>query len=337
MVRLAVHGGTHATDWPMTRRQLTAWREPLARCGVRLHPVDQPEPWQADALRLLDGKPSAVLIETVERASREEAAIVLLSAERLEDALRDGEKISNLMGFAHERALSVGVVLVLRDQLGYLNQLYCERVSHLQMARDFESFVADPSPAGRFDYATAFSALLRTADLDVQGVRYDETDPAAAAGAVLVAAGVPAKDVAALAPPRPVPRPTLPGPVLVAAHRLLFKRLWRLGLHGALPRRRLAAAATALRDQAAAGAWDSTTFWGWDPASRAAAITSYTPGNDQVAEALWGERWGDNWAAGTYEPPDLASVQPSVVVDVLDTIDAIVAPLQAEKGTTRSQ
>ncbi len=41
------------------------------------------------------------------------------------------------------------VVVVLRDQLGCLNELYCDRVVHLQTARTFSSFVAEASsPSG---------------------------------------------------------------------------------------------------------------------------------------------------------------------------------------------
>lgn len=330
MTRLVVHAGTHATGWKATQRQLVSWREALAGLGVHLHPADASEPWLSDGFDLATGVSPPAVVDAAERAVREGADILLLSSERLEDSLRDPDRLANLVSFAQGLDMPLTVLVVLRDQLGYLNQVYCERVSHLQMARSFSTFAADPSPPGRFDYATAFTLPIASPDIDLAAVRYVEMRPGCEARSLLTSVGVAAEDTLKL--PEAGSRETLPGPMLVAAKRLLFKRLWRLGLVTGLPRSKLAQAGRTLAAHAHDQAWDSAPFWGWDPHDRVVALARFGAGNDVLAEAVWGEPWGEVYENGEFVDIDLPACDPEQVVDVLGAVDAIVQGLQTPKA-----
>ncbi len=129
---------------------------------------------------------------------------------------------------------------------------------------------------------------------------------------------------------------TLPGPVLVAAKRLLFKRLWRLGLITNLQRPQLMQAGRALAVHALDRRWDTHPFWGWDAAGREAAMARFGPGNDVFAEAAWGSPWGDDWETGEFEDVDLPARDPAQVVDILGAVEAVVHDLQAAKAAVAS-
>lgn len=329
MTRLVVHAGTPVTDWALIHRQLVSWRAPLRDLGMRLHPADDASSWLSGVRNLARGRRPRHLVQAVRAAVRNDASAVLVSSARLEDTLRDPVQLGNLTAFAADLGMPLTVLVVIRDQLGCLNALYCDRVAHLQTARDFPSFVAELTPAGRFDYATAFSELIAAPKLDLVAIPYPELQPGAPAKALLVAAGLTAADV------QPLPEPTvgeeLPGPVLVASLRLLFKRLWQLGLLETVPRHTLQDAAQELRVRADDHVWDDNPFWGWDNLLREAAIARYRPGNDVLAEAVWGRPWGDAWETGTYVDVDLPASPPGLVVDVLGTVDLLVRQVRAAK------
>lgn len=335
MTRLVVHAGTHATGWGTTCRQLLSWREPLDAAGVRLHPSNDVGHWAAQIHHLATGTASVAVREAVDAAVRDDADVVLLSSERLEDPLRDHEQVATLVGFAAEAGLPLTVMLVLRDQLGYLNQVYCERIGQLQMARDFPSFAAEPSPWDRFDYASAFRPLLDSSDLTFVAVPFSEMRPGAEAKAVLAAVGVGGDELGWL--PETDDRDVLPGPLLVAADRLLFKRLWRLGLVSRLSKPELVRAARRLATHAGDARWDQHPFWGWDARTRAAAVMRFGPGNDALAQEVWGRPWGADWEDGEFVDVDLPARDPLLVVDMLDAIETIVVDLQAARTPVASE
>jgi hypothetical protein len=337
VTRLVVHAGTHGTGWVATQRQLVSWRASLEEIGVHLHPGDDPGSWLSDGYNLAAGTEPSALVSAVDRAERGGADVMLLSSERLEDSLRDPARLAMLSSFADELGMPVTVLVVVRDQLGYLNQLYTERISHLQMARDFASFAADPSPPERFNYGTAFELPIAAAEIDFVAVPYANLPPGSEAKALLAAVGLDEKETAALPEADTDPREPLPGPVLVAAHRLLFKRLWRLGLLTNLQRSRLVRAGRALAAHALEHGWDTHPFWGWDETARQAAIARYRPGNDVFAEAVWGRPWGNRWETGDFDDVDLPALDPPNVVDILLAVDTIVQELQAAKASAGSE
>jgi hypothetical protein len=287
-----------------------------------------------DGFNVAAGTEPSALVTAADRAEFDDAEVLLLSSERLEDSLRNPQRLAQLSSFAEELGMPLTVLVVVRDQLGYLNHLYCERISHLQMARDFASFSADPTPRERFDYRTAFERPIAAPDIDFVAVAYADLRPGAEAKALLAAVGIDDEDTAGL--PEAGPREPLPGPLLVAAERLLFKRLWRLGLITSLRRPQLIQAGHRLAVHAREQRWDSQAFWGWDEASREAAIARFGPGNDVFAEAAWKRPWGDHWENGDFDDVDLPSRDPARVVDVLLAVDAIVQDLQAAKASVAS-
>ncbi len=330
MTRLVVHAGTHATDWEAARQQLVTWRAALADAGVRLSPGDDADSWAATARDLASGEPPQELVKEAQAAVHDGATALVLGSEQLEDQLRDEAALRHLAEFAAGLGMALTVTIALRDQLGYLNELYCDRVTHLQMARDFQTFVSAPQPAERFDYATALDLVTRAADIEVAAVPYAEMSDGSQARDLLGSAGLWRADLDGL-PPGPT-REYLPGPVLIAAMRLLFKRIWRLGMFKTLSRGRLLHAARILRDHAHEHNWDTVPFWGWTETAREAAVLRYRADNDAVAGTLWGKPWPAAWESGTYVDVDLAASDPALVVDLLVTVDNLVKDLQKAKG-----
>jgi hypothetical protein len=329
VTRLVVHAGTHATGWLDIQRQLVSWRPALQQVGVWLHPLDDHAAWAADAAELAESAAPESVVTAATSAIAAGATMLLLSAERLEDAMRDRAQVANIETFARDYGMRLTVEVVIRDQPGYLNALYCDRVTHLQSARDFSSFIIDPQPEERFDYQTAFDAVLGVPDIEFVAVPYASLPEGAPARALLEAVGVPGSDLEGL--PAAESRPDLPGPFAIAASRLLFKRMWRMGMFKNLPRPLLLDAATELRRHAEEQEWDEGPFWGWTERARKAAIKRYRAGNDAFAKAAWGRPWGDDWENGTHVDVDLAASPPGLVVDLLQSVDRIVTELQQAK------
>lgn len=330
MTRLVIYAGTHATDWDAARQQLVSWRDALEPLGIRLNSGDDAEGWTSVARELVSGKPARAVLEAAHSAVQDGVNALVVGSDQLEDPLRDPAVVADLTTLAADLAMPLTVVVVLRDQVGYLNELYCDRVSTLQMARDFGTFAAAPQPLDRFDYAAALSPVLEAGGATLTAIPHSSRRDGLQALEILRAAGAAPEAVDAL-PPGPGRR-TLPGPVLMAASRLLFKRAWRLGLVKTLPRGRLMGAARSLREHAAGESWDTVEFWGWTSEARDEAVRRYQPGNDALASRLWGRSWGEDWADGTYAEADLASCPPDVVVDILGTVDTLVKDLQKAKG-----
>jgi hypothetical protein len=202
------------------------------------------------------------------------------------------------------------------------------------MARGFAEFVADPAPAERFNYPSAYQALLGRTDVEVLAVPYSSLRPGTQAAAVLAAIGVDADVLEALPPVGG--RPDRPGPVLIAASRLLFKRLWRLGLFASVPRARLGATATRLRELAEQGRWDRAEFWGFDDAIRDATIARFAASNDAFAQRVWGRSWTD-WELGGEPEADLAALDPLLLVEVMRAVDRLVQQLQDAKRSSAGE
>ncbi len=168
--------------------------------------------------------------------------------------------------------------------------------------------------------------MIEHPDIDLVAVPYGDLRPGVEAKAVLSAAGVGVDDTSGLA--MRIADPRLPGPFQVAAARLLFKRLWRLGIFSKVPRLKIDRAARALHQHAESAGWDYGTYWGWDPESRAAALTRYQPGNDELAQTIWARDWGDVWEQHDLTETDLASSDPELLVDLLTSVDTLVRDLK---------
>lgn len=327
MARVVVHAGAHMTGWGAVHRHLVAAREELATHGVLLPNRDEPARWHGLARALGQDGPAfrrrlGTMIENARKASAE---VVLLSSPVFGDVLHTHAGLERLKECASALDVPVQVVVVVRDQLGYLNQLYCNRVTNLAISEQFDLFVADPQPSARFDYLEAFGSLLGAQSIGFVAVPYAELDPSAPAKAVLEASGLDA----AFMSPSPHARSTLEntvGPVLITAARLLQKRATaRAGADGP-ETQRLAAAATQLRRHAQRNTWDTTAYWGWTAELGATAIERYRLGNESFAREVWGRSWPDMEVAPP-EVRELTALEPPVVADVVDTVDTLVKAL----------
>lgn len=328
MTTLVLHAGAEYADEGAVQQELTACREPLAGVGVLLPPGDSPAEWRETAHGLLRSATGGPATDWLQEAQRSGARVVLVSSDALSDALSSPEEAAALVEMAKAAGVDVRVVVVVREQIGYINSLYCKRVLALDTARSFAEFASTSVPAHRFDYVASFGAVADTDGLDLVAVSYPDLSSTGPARAVLLAAGLEESETA-FAPHAWSP-PPVPGPVLVGATRLLHKRLRRFGAfheHGK-PRLRLLVDRLARR---AAGGWDATSFWGWDVPLRRSVVEEYSASNEMFAEYVWGTPWPEPFTGGRSRIADLADLQAVVLQDVLRTVDEMMTDLA--KGT----
>jgi hypothetical protein len=188
------------------------------------------------------------------------------------------------------------VIVVVREQLDHLNALYCRAVLELTTFTDFASFIISAADSRHHDLAEDLGPLLDASDTELVAVPYSR-----------------------------IPHgPTVPGPLLVAATRLLHKRLTRVALLKPIEPGSVVRAARQVREHAEAHEWDDTTYWGWSADLGDQAIERFRPGNAEFASRAWGTDWPDPPVLHEQTRTDLASCPPSVVSDVLTTIQKAV-------------
>ncbi|MGI8701251.1 MAG: hypothetical protein ACR2JU_08605 [Nocardioidaceae bacterium] len=331
MTTLVLHAGAEYADGGAVHEQLSAWREELAAAGVVLPPGRSPHEWRETGHGLLQSgaAPAATAAAGtwLREATEAGARAALLSSDALSDALTSPEQAATLSRLATSFGVDVRVVVVVREQVGYINSLYCKRVLALESARSFAEFATTSVPAHRFDYVASFGAVADTDGVDLVAVPYPDLLSVGAGTAVLRAAGLDGTGLPAeTAAPAPVP-----GPVLVGAARLLHKRLRRLSMFHEHGKARLRILVDRLAQRAAAASWESTTFWGWDVALRRAVEAEYGASNEMFAEFVWGTPWQEPFSTGKPQRVDLADLEPAVLHDVLTSVDTLVEGLA--KGT----
>lgn len=327
MTRLVLHAGAELADGGTAQQDLMAWRADLERLGVVLPGGETPTAWRETGLGLIKPKGSAAATELLARAEESGAEIVLISSDALSDALTSPQEVSALVERASAAGLEVRVVVVVREQIGYINSLYCRRVLGLETARSFLEFATTSVPAHRFDYVAAFGALADTPGVELVAVGYPAVLATGGGRAVLEAAGLSPDALAALpAEGTAVPEPA--GPVLVGAVRLLHKRLRRQGGFNEHGKPRLRVVADQLAAHAVSAGWDSEPFWGWDPGLRRRIEEEYKPTDDIFAQFVWGTDWPEPWSAGKPNRADLADLRPPVLRDVFETIQRLLNDLE---------
>lgn len=288
--------------------------------------------WCDTAKGLLKREPSAMRL--LAQASDQGAEVVLVSCDTMGDALVSPGQTARLASLATDEGLAVRVVVVVREQIGYINSLYCHRVRGLDTARSFAEFAETSVPAHRFDYVASFGALADTPGLELVAVPYPDLRDKGAGLAIVEAAGlsgpVPSGSAATIDPD--------PGPVLIGATRLLHKRLRRLNVFHELGKPRLRPLADQLAARATESGWDSTSFWGWDARLRRSIKEEYGPSNDVFAEFVWGGPWPEPWSTGRPHRVELADLEPNVLLDVFSTVETLldsVVPQPAAKRARR--
>jgi hypothetical protein len=322
MKRLVVHAGARQTGWAPTQRQLVQWRAALARADVRIPAADDPASWHRLTRAALGVGDAAELEELLASAGADET--VLLGSDEAEDLLQEPDRVSALAALARRHGGEAVVVLLMRDQLDQVNRSYCRRVLDLRTAVSFEEFAHEAAQDQRFDPRRRCAALLADDGVTLAAVPSTGVDPARPAAAVLAAAGkaVP-DDLPAAGRPDPVP-----GPALVAATRLLHKRLWRHGAFQRHDRADLVRLARRLRQAAEQRGWDDAEFWGWTPALRKAVAGPLVEADRAFAEQVWGTPWPVDGGSRQTRVTRLTTAAPALVADVVDTVQALV--LEAE-------
>ena len=334
MTQLVLHTGTPLTRQVDVQTQLVTWREALTKAGVILHPQDRIETWDTAVKQLVTGDAPPQVRKLVRQSSKFGARAVVLSSEDAYRPLRKARNVTRLADLGSASDVEVTVVLVVREQLELLNALYCRQVMSMDTAEDFASFVAKGIDSGLYHYAQAFRRLLDAEDVHLVAVPFSALSGREPARAILQASGVPAETLDGL-PDSPDPAATTDesvGPILLAATRLLHKRLIRLKAGrvrrpGALDR-----AVDILREQARANDWDDRTFWGWTPELAALGAQAFHLGNAEFAAGAWRSDWPDASPTHSYTRGDLASRGPAVVVDVMDTVQRALDDLMKKPG-----
>ncbi len=336
MTQLVIHTGLPTTRAAVVRDQLAACREPLERSGVALVGKDDAVAWDRAFRQILGGEAplKRVLRGGGGSSSNTGFHTVLLSSKSAMRVLTTPRNVAALGTFSRDNGLTTKVVLVVREQLGLLNAMYCRRVMRMETSRSFQSFVIGAVDSAGFDLADEFEALYDDDAIELVAVPYSRIDEHVPAASILEAAELPGQaalttSMAAASPGSGHEDQELPGPVLVTAARLLHKRLIRLGVVRRRPTGKLLAAAHQLRERAAERAWDQATFWGWSPELATSVEQRYGPGNATFAARAWGTTWPDPPPARAMSRLDLPSESPALVSDVMTTIQRVVDELTA--------
>ncbi len=217
------------------------------------------------------------------------ADTVLLSSALLAGVAAD-ERTGPLL---HDRLRSlsdnVTVALVVREQLGLLNSLYCQGVRFLELTCDFDTYLRDSPDLTICSPAEAFRPWYDGSDVEFLAMPADPADDSDQLGALLSLCRI---DVPAdgLVPYESSERQEL-GAVGVEATRLLGTYL-----RGRFPDFRPGEpAARRLRRKAATAAerlgWCTDDFWGWRPQQAADAADRFAASSQQFARQVWHGDW----------------------------------------------
>ena len=155
MTCLVVHAGARATGWSAVQRRLVAARKDLAAVGVQMEPDDVVAAWHrsARAMQTTDDDPEPTLTRLMNETNAAGRDTLLLSSPLFLSALSSSSWTDRLARVAGKLGFDrIVVVVVVREQIGALNQIYCERVLALETAAPFSSFVGQARIRDSVDY-----------------------------------------------------------------------------------------------------------------------------------------------------------------------------------------
>lgn len=325
MRQLVLYAGTRMTGWAQMHKHLVASRADLARSGVVIPPGASLHDWHSATVRCLQDSDAGG--KRPWGSQRRGTSTLLLGSDLAEDMISQRAGLPGLRAVAAQYRARPRVVVVVRDQLSYLNRVYCAHVLNLDTAADFTHFVANHVSDRRFDYEAQFAAAINAPGVDFLAVPYSGVDPKRPASALLDAVGV---GGAALGDAPVAESEPLPGPTLIAATRLLHKRFRRRDAFRAQGRGELRRVAHALRDHAGEQGWDSDAFWGWTPDLADRAIDRYQGSNDSFARRVWGSPWPEAWPHHPERVVSLSHAEPATVADVVDTVQRLLADVHGD-------
>lgn len=340
MTNLVVFAGSPLARGAETHAQLVAWREPLHTAGVTVVGDDDAEAWASVTDDLARGGDQKQLKRLLNKAARRESQTVLLSSPNAGRALHDPENVRALRKLCGRNDLTCTVVMTVREQLDLLNAWYIHRILHMEMFKDFPSAVTTAIGSGRYDLTRELGPLLDTKKLAHVVVPYSAAGGGGAARATLAAAGLSGVSLDAFSRTGDVTSDTTAGeigPVVIAATRLLHKRLSRLGVVELRDRAVLVAAAAQLQDRSRVEHWDDTGYWGWTPALTATVTSLFAASNAALADRVWGTAWPDPTPERTQTRFDFAGADPRLVADVMTTIQHIVDELSPRPGAVDNE
>lgn len=299
--RLVVHIGLPKTATTYIQSGLFTNRAALRQLGVFLPQSGRLnlEPnlvahhhlaWEMFSPRRFE--PSSGGWEELRRELRTAAAdVVLLSSEEFSRVTTKGVADAfeqNLRSLCDD----VTVVMVIRDQLSWLNSTYLQRVKVLAPTSDFDTFVDRSLEGGWFDLDRAFRRWYSSEWLHLSVVSFSSLVSGDPLRSVLAAGGIDLAEHDTTVPPAET-NPSL-GPVGAEAHRLLERYLtgrypefsWRDRIGRRLHR---LAGGRSRRE-----GWCADDFWGWAPGPAAAAAAHFRDSNERFAHGAhlgpWTER-----------------------------------------------
>jgi hypothetical protein len=318
MTRLILHAGTEFVDGGTVFADLSRHRKTLRAGGVVVPHRDDAAAWREVASGVLRRAPVSMAL--LAEARETGADTLLLSSDLLADALASPDAASQLATLAAEEELDVKVVVIVREQVGYINQLYCHRVMSMETSRSLTQFAAQVVPAHRFDYVASFGAIADTDGIDLAAVPFTHLVSQGAGRAVVEAAGLDPALAEAVGDAK-ADLPPLPGPVLIEATRLLHKRFRWLNAFVEEGKPRLRELTAEFAAAAEAAGWDSTEYFGWTAQQHREVAEEYEESNAVFAEFVWGTPWPEEWTFGERERIDLADLSPELLHEVITTVE----------------
>lgn len=322
MSLLVLHAGAEFCDGAIVQQELGTWASRLEELGVVTGGAHDTRSWRELGLGLVRGNGSAPAEGLLAKLAAGATAAVV-SADALCDALHPPKRAEAFAARMREREIEVRVVVFVREQIGFINHLYTRRLLNLDTARGFPEFVSDPVPPHRFDYAASYGSVADTAGLDLVAHSYPDMLEHGPTNLLLRAAGVDESVLTAL-PASGAAVDGEPGPVLVAATRLLHKRLRRQKMFEVRTKPELRELGRRLRETCAERNWDEGTFWGWDEDGASEAAEEYRLSNDLFAQFVWGTDWQEPFSSAPQQVTDLPGLEPDLVREIVDTVDGLV-------------
>jgi hypothetical protein len=334
MTQLVLHTGTPSTRVRDVQASLAAWSDALAEAGVVTLPADRIDSWDRTVQQVVAGEVPPPVRKLVRQSANSGAHTIVLSSEEAYRPLRKGKNLAQFAELATSAGATPKVVLTLREQLDMVNSAYCRQVAGLETSEPFESYARKTIDSGVYNYARTFRALLDSDEIAFAPIPFSRLDAEEPARSVLREAGVPDELVRAL--PRLEANDPLRddgdveiGPLLLAATRLLHKRLVRLELTTTRKPQALQRTARRLANRAQEGGWDDRAFWGWTPERAAETSKAFRHSNAEFAAGAWRSDWPDPPHDRPQAVIDIADVSPALVVEVMDAVQLTVSELMS--------
>jgi hypothetical protein len=300
---LVLHAGTHKTATSYIQSRLQANQALLQRCGVQLAypqtPARKHKPLARALARAHWGSWERFLAQLAAGPAQ-----AIVSAEQFTQPLARPARHRRLVELLTAAGYRLRVVLFLRDQPDYINARYVHSSRRLYHYQDFEAYVQEQLLQRRhiFDYEHLLAPLLSHPLIECQLLPYASGlgDPFER---LMASQGW--QPLEPWLPADPSKGNVQPGCRGVWLAQAIGERLEQRGVRG----RALANTGAVVRRIAERQGWQDDRYCGFDAEAAARVATHYQPGNDRLAERVWGCRWQDRFPPPSqmqrrvFEPP----------------------------------